>query len=278
MPQGDDFLMDIPLTPAPAPVDPEPAAPAPVASDPAAPAPVDPAPAPATPDETPDAVAQRRRDAAFAAQRRENQALKARLDALEARTAPAPTPTPPPAAPVTGATPPSPEAFATHAQYVQAVAQWTVEQHEAVKEATTTATQISTAWEQQEQQAKAKFTDYDEALDADTTRYHPAVLQAIQTSDQGAEVAYHLATHPEEAQRLAALAPVAALRALGRLEAQLSAPVAADPSPAPTPPPAPLPPPLTPVGGAGPGGSTVSPDQLPYEEYVAWYKKTFGTR
>src|SRR5216684_9089008 len=92
MPQGDDFIMDIPVTPAPAPVDPAPAAPTsrpevPPTSrtevgDPATSAPVDPAPAPVTPDETPDAAAQRRRDAAFAAQRRENQALKARLDAL----------------------------------------------------------------------------------------------------------------------------------------------------------------------------------------------------
>ena len=313
MPQGDDFIMDIPVTPAPAPVDDTPAAPAPVVSDDAASAPadsstrrprdarelVDPAdlsptgelPA-KTPDETPDAVAQRRRDAAFAAQRRENQALKARLDALEARTVlrtaidPATgqvvsrpqDPPPSPAAPVTGATPPSPEAFATHAQYVQAVAQWTVEQHEAVKEATTTATQIQTAWAQQEAQAHTKFPDYDEAIAADTTRYHPAVLNALQTSEQGAEVAYHLATHPEDAQRIAALAPVAALRALGRLEAQLSAPVAAAASSTPTPPPTPLPTPLTPVGGAGPGGSTVSPDQMPYDEYVSWYKKTFGTR
>lgn len=280
MPQGDDFIMDVPLTPAPAPVDETPpAAPAPVASDPAAPAPVDPPPAPSIPDETPDAVAQRRRDAAFAAQRRENQALKARLDALEARTSPAPTSPPSPAAPVSGATPPSPEAFATHAQYVQAVAQWTVEQHEAVKEATTTATHIQTAWDQQEAQAKTKFADYDEAIAADTTRYHPAVLHALQTSEQGAEVAYHLATHPEEAQRIAALAPGAALRALGRLEAQLqAAPVAAAATSTPTPTPTPLPTPLAPVGGAGPGGSTVSPDQLPYDEYVAWYKKTFGTR
>ncbi len=279
MPQGDDFTIDVPLTPAPAPVDDTPpAAPAPVASDPAPSAPADPAPAPATPDAPPDDPAQRRRDAAFAAQRRENQALKARLDALEARTAPAPTLPPTPAAPVSGATPPSPEAFATHAQYVQAVAQWTVEQHEAVREATTTATQIQTAWAQQEAHAQTKYADYAEVLDADTTRYHPAVLQALQTSELGAEVAYHLATHPGDAQRIAALAPVAALRALGRLEAQLSAPVAATPSPTPTPPPTPLPPPLAPVGGAGPGGSSVSPDQLPYDEYVAWYKKTFGTR
>ncbi len=146
-----------------------------------------------------------------------------------------------------------------------------------MKTATTEAATIQTAWEQQEQQAKTKFADYDEAIDGDTTRYHPVVLQAIQTSDQGAEVAYHLATHPEEATRLAALPPVVALRALGRLEARLEAPVAAA-SLDPTPPPTPKPRPLAPVGGAGPGGSSVAPDQLPYDDYVAWYKKTFGRR
>jgi hypothetical protein len=147
---------------------------------------------------------------------------------------------------------------------VQAVAQWTVQQHEQTKAAQAEQTAITTAWDTQEAQAKTKFADYDEALAADTTRYHPAVLQAIQTSEQGAEVAYHLATHPEEAARISALAPVAALRALGKLEARLEAaatpPTA--PSPDPTPTPTPKPRPLTPVGGAGTGGSTVSPDAM----------------
>jgi len=239
-----------------------------------------------TPDETPDA-AQRRRDAAFAAQRRENAALKARLAAVEARIGEAGStkqearssdPNIP--APRSTLPAPSPEAFATHAAYVQAVATWAVQQHEAVKAQAATATSIQTAWESQEAQAKTKFADYDEALAADTTRYHPAVLQAIQTSEQGAEVAYHLATHPEEATRIAALAPVAALRALGKLEARLEAAATppAVPAPTPTPTPTPKPRPLTPVGGAGIGGSTVSPDAMDYEEYSAWYKRTYGSR
>jgi hypothetical protein len=143
-----------------------------------------------------------------------------------------------------------------------------VQQHEQVKTAQATATNLQTAWEQQEAQVKTKFADYDEALAADTTRYHPAVLQAIQTSEQGAEVAYHLATHPEEAARISALAPVAALRALGKLEARLEAPTAAAPSPDPIPTPTPKPRPLTPVGGAGTGGSTVSPDAMDYDAYA----------
>jgi hypothetical protein len=275
MPQGDDFTES---TPAPAPVDPTPpAAPAPDASDDAASAPADPTPEPTpTPDETPDA-AQRRRDAAFAAQRRENAALKARLAAVEARLTPAPAATPEPAAPAARDQAPQPEAFATHAEYVQAVATWAVQQHETTKAAKATADTIQTVWEQQEAQTKTKYPDYDEALAADTTRYHPAVLEAIQTSEQGAEVAYHLATHPADAARISALAPAAALHALGKLEARLES-ATPPPVPAPTPTPTPKPRPLTPVGGAGTGGSTVSPDAMDYDAYTAWYTRTYGSR
>jgi hypothetical protein len=280
MPQGDDYITSLDPTPAPAPVDETPpAAPAstPEVDEDAAAAPADDTPAPPpTPDEPPDA-AQRRRDAAFAAQRRENAALKSRLAAVEAQLTPAPDPAPAPVSPPQGQAP-QPEAFGTHAEYVQAVATWAVQQHETTKAAQATATTMQTAWEAQEAQAKAKFTDYDEALATDTTRYHPAVLEAIQTSDQGAEVAYHLATHPEDATRIAALAPVAALRALGKLEARLEAPAPAPTSPDPLPLPTPKARPLAPVGGAGTGGSTVSPDQLPYDEFVGWYKKTYGSR
>jgi hypothetical protein len=217
--------------------------------------------------------------------RRANETQAARIAALEARLTPAPPPPPPPAG--ASDTAPQPETFATHADYVQAVATWAVQQHERTKAATATATSLQTAWEAQEAQAKAKYTDYDEALAADTVRYHPAVLQALQTSAQGAEVAYHLATHPEDAARLSALAPVPALRALGRLEAQLEAQTATSgsapsavrsTSPDPTPPPTPTPRPLAPGGGAGSGGSTVSPDQMSYEDYTAWYVRTYGSR
>ena len=285
MPQGDDFITaSADPTPAP-PVDDTPAAPPSTAEadDHAAAAPVDQTPATiAPPDETP-AEAKARSDRAFASMRRANEAQAARIAALESRLTPTSAPGTPGAtstarAPVSPPQAPQPEAYGTHAEYVQAVATWAVQQHAAGQEAATTAATLQTAWAAQETQAKTKFADYDEAIQGDTTRYHPAVLQAIQTSDQGAEVAYHLATHAEDAARIAALSPMAALRALGRLEAQLSAPVAAAASSDLPPPPAPKPRPLAPVGGAGAGGSSVSPDQMSHEEYSAWYKRTFGSR
>jgi hypothetical protein len=284
MPQGDDFITRDP-TPAAVPVDPTPTTPAappsaPEVDDPAAPAPADPQPEPQTPDEPPD-KARRRADAAFAAMRRENQALAARLAALEARQGQTdPTPTPAPAPTAAGDQPPQPEAFATHAAYVQAVAQWTVEQHQRTQAQQAEQTALTTAWDKQEAEAKSKHDDYDEALAADTTRYHPAVLSAIQTSELGAEVAYHLATHPEDAARISALAPAAAVRALGKLEARLEAAATppAAPVPAPTPTPTPKPRPLTPVGGASSGGASVAPEAMDYDAYTAWYTRTFGSR
>ena len=306
MPQGDDFTDSTPALP----VDPTPApaAPAPDASDDAAPAAVDPRAEPqASPDATPDA-AQRRRDAAFAQMRRENQALQARLTALEAAArgnerspdgrsaAPAPPSVSTANAPVGSPQGvPQPEAYGTHAEYVQAVSQWAVDQNEQRKAQQAAQDALTTAWDKQEAEAKAKYDDYDEALTADTTRYHPAVLHAIQTSEHGAEVAYHLATHPEEAQRIAALPPAAAVRALGRLEATLetrtastasgaahgggtTAPAQSQPSAGPVQQPTPKPRPLTPVGGAGTGGSAVSPDAMDFDAYTAWYSKTFGSR
>jgi len=50
----------------------------------------------------------------------------------------------------------------------------------------------------------------------------PIIGEAILESDIGQDVAYYLATHTSEAQRLAKLSPTAALREFGKIEASLS--------------------------------------------------------
>jgi len=292
MPQGDDYLSSSPNAPAPEPVVEPTAAPAPDAggTPPAAAPGVDETPASA---DTP-AEAQRKQDRAFAAQRRrieaqavEIAALKARVDAA-AHPPAAQTTLPAPDAPSAR---PDPNAYASHEEWVEAVADWKADQKILAREqanearARQTAAQteqetVQTAWQKQETAARASYADYDEALDADATRYHPAILANIQASEVGAQLAYHLATHPEEAQRLAALPPGAGLRALGKLEARFEASPApeASPPPHPTPAPHPRPRPLTPVGGAGGASSTRPPEEMDYEEYSAWYKKTYDSR
>ena len=55
-----------------------------------------------------------------------------------------------------------------------------------------------------------------------------AARQAMLEDDAGGEILYHLATHPEELERIAQMQPVSAIREIGRLSATLASP----PSPA----------------------------------------------
>lgn len=94
-----------------------------------------------------------------------------------------------------------------------------------------------------------------------------AMRDAIITSEVGPDVAYHLASHPDEARRIAALDPISQIRALGRLEGQLIAPSkpaakTATDAPAPTPQ----------VRGSG-GRFTVAPDTSDF----AAFEKQYGS-
>lgn len=88
-----------------------------------------------------------------------------------------------------------------------------------------------------------------------------AVTRLVIESDKGPLLKYHLAKNPGELQRLNAMDPLSAARAIGRLEAKLSLPTANRTSKAP--------PPTAPIkGGAGPAS-----DEAKLE---AWLKAKYG--
>ncbi len=57
----------------------------------------------------------------------------------------------------------------------------------------------------------------------------PVMLEALADSDVGARLGYYLAQHLDEAAAIAGMSPIAAVRAIGRIEAELKAPKAAAP-------------------------------------------------
>lgn len=85
------------------------------------------------------------------------------------------------------------------------------------------------AWEAKQEVARSEFADYDqkviqEALSPsrpDGWPCSPDMAEAIRTSDVGGKLAYHLASHPEEARRIVGLNPYAQVREIGRIEASL---------------------------------------------------------
>ena len=70
-----------------------------------------------------------------------------------------------------------------------------------------------------------KLPDFNDVMQNAEIALPIPVLEAIKESDMGPEIAYHLATNVDEADRLGKLSPLAAVREIGKIEAKLSAPL-----------------------------------------------------
>lgn len=77
-------------------------------------------------------------------------------------------------------------------------------------------------WEARQAEARAEFADYDDKVISGAHNWPctEEMAEAIRTSDVGGKVAYHLASNPAEAHRIAELSPIAQVREIGRLEAR----------------------------------------------------------
>ena len=97
------------------------------------------------------------------------------------------------------------------------------------------AADISAAAQDVIERGRAEFKDFDEqinsAFDAGVIEMGGALHRALVQSDDGHKLAYHLATHPQEAMRLAQMPAARQLIELGRMSVKLEKPVSAAPTP-----------------------------------------------
>jgi hypothetical protein len=122
--------------------------------------------------------------------------------------------------------------FESYDAYVDALTDWKIEQREAARtkaEAESRAKSESEtraqAWTEKVEAARDKYEDFDDVISEITTPITPAMQEAIMESSIGTDIAYHLAQHPKEIQRIAKLTPMQAAIEIGKLEAKLTAPV-----------------------------------------------------
>ena len=142
---------------------------------------------------------------------------------------------------------PALDQFQDYDSYVEAVAEWRA--GEAVRAALSANEQKTQAaaqaaqnkqrtesWAKNQAAVRQAIPDYDEVVGLSEVVVAPHVTDTILESDRGPEVAYYLAQHPEKADQINGLSPIAAARAIGRIEASLpELPVAARISKAPAP-------------------------------------------
>lgn len=198
---------------------------------------------------------------------RENAELKRRLEERPQESRPAQN-NAPPQKQAAGEGEPQLENFDSYQEYYKALVDHRLDQREKTKAAATEQQTALEAWETKQKSARERHADYDEALESveiPNTPALPAIREALSDSEHGAELLYHLAKHPLEAKRIAALSPIAAVRELGKLEVQISAAAAPDkPQPRKE---TNAPPPPRRVDGRFASTKALDDPELPYEEF-----------
>lgn len=133
-----------------------------------------------------------------------------------------------PAAPVK----PTPDKFTDYNEYVEALADFKADEkvdakfkaHDEETSKKQALEKRASTWAEQVAALKSTITDYEEVVQASDVPVSDHVKAAIEDSDKGAELVYHLAKHPEVAERLNKLGELGAAREIGRIEASLTKP------------------------------------------------------
>jgi hypothetical protein len=177
--------------------------------------------------------------------------------------------------------------FDTYEDFSEALVDWKVserlETHEVKRRASIEHDQVLTARNRAVDAHRVRIDAFrEENADFDTVIEKAKDLPMTQpmqdsviNSDVGPAVMYHLSKNPEECDRISRLHPMAAIKEMGKIEAQLEVASTGPTSRAESVTRAPRP--IKPVGG-GATASTVALDKLPYQEYKKAREIALGIR
>lgn len=213
---------------------------------------------------------------------REKLDLEARLAAVERNAGGEPAARSQEPAPAPKAEAPRLEDFDDYNSYTEALTDWKVDQkldqrmaQEQQKVSASRArereAQAAAKFQERAQAATAKYPDFAEVTYSDDVPLSPVMREAVLESEHGADLAYWLGSHVEDAVRIAQLPPTAAARELGRIEASF-----AQATPAAVPKEKPkfsrAPEPIRPLSSAAKSVSNDVLDPAFAEDYSAWKK------
>lgn len=175
---------------------------------------------------------------------------------------------------------PDPENFETHAEYVEALTDWKIEQREKSAKEQARKVELETEHEKtlksHTERVKSfadKTEDFNDVLEAvDHIPVSVTVQEIILSSENGPELMYELAKNKDEYARICKLPPIAAARELGKLESRLS-PKASEEKKTEEPKKiTKAPQPIAPVGSKG-GGVQKTPESMNQQEYETWRRE-----
>ena len=113
--------------------------------------------------------------------------------------------------------------FESPEAYAEVLAERKAEELLARREDARQQTAILDAYHDKEEEARAKYDDFEQVAYNPSLSISTVMAQAIQASDIGPELIYHLGANPKEAERIARLPAVLQAKEIGRLEATMAA-------------------------------------------------------
>ena len=121
------------------------------------------------------------------------------------------------------APPPAPDDFENAQAYAEALAEQKAQELLARREAARQQAALLDSYKDREEEARERYDDFEQVAYNPNLPVTDYMAQAIQASDIGPEVIYHLGSNPKEAQRIANLPPILQAKEIGRIEAKLVA-------------------------------------------------------
>jgi hypothetical protein len=126
---------------------------------------------------------------------------------------------------------PNPDQFDTHAEYVEALTDWKVEQKDKIREQKlqqekleSEQAKVQKAYADKEKAFSKKVEDYQEVMESvDDVPLPPALIAAVLESELGPEISYELAKDREHLERVVKMSPIAVAREIGKIEAKILA-------------------------------------------------------
>lgn len=129
---------------------------------------------------------------------------------------------------------PKSEDFTSNDDFIEALSAWKADQliskrfaEEAEKNKRAENEKVlkenATKFESRMEETRARYDDFDEvAMDSEMV-ISPIMIQTIQESEVGPDIAYWLSSHPEETEKMKALSPLRQALELGKLEDKITA-------------------------------------------------------
>lgn len=116
-----------------------------------------------------------------------------------------------------------PEQFETYEDYADALAERKAQELLARREAEQQQRAYLEAYHDREEVARDKYDDFEQVAYNPNLPVTEAMARAIQASEIGPDVLYHLGSSPSEAARISRLDPILQAREIGKIEARLAA-------------------------------------------------------